>query len=302
MCKYRIKKSIVIPILIIIILAAAAVAGVMIHSGSIGKPEKPLALQGPYSSQECDMLAPERVTDKNCNNIERKTIDFAESEKVSPRGYGFKKKVVFSQKTIFHMELMEAENMRNKNFVYGIYKDELLTAPVAENHMKLAFDLDEIHEKDIQIDYTYGICEVLQPGTYYIGMYAQKLDSEQMKETFVTDYAYLREEYSFDKNRKAAYFTYYEKGNAYFRLAASKTGKIKVSAEGSSIQLCDENKTGISDTVSSRTTDNGMILTGEFLVESNKEYFIKVTQNNPPASAGAGSALYPSTISYYYVE
>lgn len=302
MCKYRIKKSIVIPILVIIILAAAAVAGVMIHSGSVGKPEKPLDLQGPYFSQECDVLAPERVTDKNYDKIDKKTIDFAESKKISPRGYGFKKKVVFSHKIIFHMELMEAENMRNKNFVYGIYKDELLTEPVAENHMKLAFDLDKTHDKDIQIDYTYGICEVLQPGTYYIGMYAQKPDSEQMIETFVTDYAYLGEEYSFNNNRQAAYFNYYEKGDTYFRLTASKTGTIKVSAEGSSMQLCDENKTGISDTVSSKATDNGMILESKFLVESNREYLIKVSQNNPPDSTGGSSALYPSTISYYYVD
>ena len=118
MCKYRIKKSIVIPILIIIILAAAAVAGVMIHSGSIGKPEKPLALQGPYSSQECDMLAPERVTDKNCNNIERKTIDFADAKKVTHRGYGFKKKVAFTEDTVFHMELIESMSMYKKGFVY----------------------------------------------------------------------------------------------------------------------------------------------------------------------------------------
>lgn len=38
------------------------------------------------------------------------------------------------------MEFMKVENVRNKNFIYGMYKVGLLIESVAENHPKLVFE------------------------------------------------------------------------------------------------------------------------------------------------------------------
>lgn len=39
--------------------------------------------------------------------------------------------------------------MYKKGFVYGIYEDNLLKKPIAENHLKIAFDCDLADEMGI---------------------------------------------------------------------------------------------------------------------------------------------------------
>ena len=47
----------------------------------------------PYYSKDCDLLTPEYAAQASDYIESEKTIDFADSKRVSPRGYGFKKKV-----------------------------------------------------------------------------------------------------------------------------------------------------------------------------------------------------------------
>ena len=68
----------------------------------------------PYYSKDCVLLTPEYAAQASDYIESEKTIDFADSKRVSPRGYGFKKKVTFTEDTAFHMELVESMSMYKK--------------------------------------------------------------------------------------------------------------------------------------------------------------------------------------------
>ena len=147
----------------------------------------------PYYSKDCDLLTPEYGIQSSDYIESEKTIDFADSKRVSPRGYGFKKKVIFTENTKFHMELVESMSMYKKGFVYGIYKDSLLEEPVSENRLDTAFEAAEEEEKGIIIPYEYGVDAVLEPGTYYIGIFAEQVDRTGMEELFTVNYSYIKD-------------------------------------------------------------------------------------------------------------
>ena len=146
----------------------------------------------PYYSKDCDLLTPEYGTQVSDYMESEKTIDFADSKRVSPRGYGFKKRITFTETAAFHMELVESMSMYKKVFVYGIYKDSLLEEPVSENLLDTAFEAAEEEEKGKIIPYEYGVDAVLEPGTYYIGMFAKQVDRIGMEESFSVNYSYIK--------------------------------------------------------------------------------------------------------------
>lgn len=148
----------------------------------------------PYCSKDCDLLTPEYAAQASDYIESEKTIDFADSKRVSPRGYGFKKKVTFTEDTAFHMELVESMSMYKKGFVYGIYKDSLLEEPVRENQIDTLFEAAEEEEKGVIIPYEYGVDAVLDPGTYYIGMFAKQVDRTGMEELLTVNYSYIKQE------------------------------------------------------------------------------------------------------------
>ena len=178
----RISIGAVIPIVI-----GIAFIAVIFYVVKITIPEH-------YYSDDCDLLTPEYGTQDFDNIRFEKTIDFAGSKRVSSRGCGFKKKVTFTEDTVFHMELVESMSMYKKGFVYGIYKDSLLEEPVSENRIDTLFEAAEEEEKGVIIPYEYGVDAVLDPGTYYIGMFAKHVDRTGMEELFTVNYSYIKQE------------------------------------------------------------------------------------------------------------
>ena len=85
-------------------------------------------------------------------------------------------------------------SMYKKGFVYGIYKDSLLEEPVSENQIDTLFEAAEEEEKGVIIPYEYGVDAVLDPGTYYIGMFAKHVDRTGMEESFTVNYSYIKQE------------------------------------------------------------------------------------------------------------
>ena len=78
------------------------------------------------------------------------TVSFALKRHISPKGWGFKKQVVFAEKAAFYMDSRSYDDSRlhNKGIRYGIYKDALLAEPVAEIDFERARD-EENGEYDI---------------------------------------------------------------------------------------------------------------------------------------------------------
>lgn len=233
-------------------------------------------LEGPYSSEECDRLTPEYASFKYYNKIRKyPSLDFSQKKLISPRGYGFKKKVVFDKKTVFQMEFLIEADMYNKGFVYGIYRDELLQNPVRENYTQEEFDEEIADEKGKPYEpYEYGIRIIVEPGTYYIAGFATDKEYSS-KVRFYVRYGYICDEYDIEYNKTYRYFTHYIGGDTYFKFTGDKDGKIKVTASGSYIVLCDADKNEISERVYAVDAGETTKILTEFEVNNGKTYYIK---------------------------
>lgn len=249
-------------------------------------------LEGPYSSEECDRLTPEYASFKYYNKIRKyPSLDFSQKKLISPRGYGFKKKVVFDKKTVFQMEFLIEADMYNKGFVYGIYRDELLQNPVRENYTQEEFDEEIADEKGKPYEpYEYGIEVIVEPGTYYIAGFATDKEYSS-KVHFHTSYGYICDEYDIEFNRTYRYFKHYTGGDTYFKFAANKNSKIKVTASGDYIVLCDADKNEISERVYAVDAGETTKILTEFEVNNGKTYYIKAY--NEKCSCLPYEILYP---------
>ena len=241
------------------------------------QPIKEEFLEGPYSLEECDKLTP-RYASLKCfeESWDYPSLDFTQKKLISPRGYGFKKKVVFDKKTVFQMEFLIESDMYNRGFVYGIYKDELLENPVKENYTQKEFDAAIADEKGKKYEpYEYGLRVIVNPGTYYIAGFAMDKEYNSNKVHFYTNYGYICDEYDIAYNKTYRYFKHYEGGDTYFKFVGNKDGKINVTASGDYIVLCDADKNEISERVYTKYIGETIKIITEFEVNNGKTYYIK---------------------------
>ena len=167
------KKAVIIGIAAVFAVAAASVLC------NIG-----------YSSYECDRLTPAEVSEISDDYNERDavTVSFALKRHISPKGWGFKKQLVFEEKTAFYMDSRSYDDSRlyNKGIKYGIYKDELLTEPVAE------IDFDRARDEENGEYFMANINTVLEPGAYYIGITSKLMNISPF--SFIAQYSYIYDE------------------------------------------------------------------------------------------------------------
>lgn len=143
-----------------------------------------------YSSYECDRLTPSEVSEisEDYNEEDAVTVSFALKRHISPKGWGFKKQVVFEEKTAFYMDSRSYDDSRlyNKGIKYGIYKDSLLAEPVAE------IDFDRARDEENGEYFIANINTVLEPGAYYIGITSKMRNISPF--SFIAQYSYIYDE------------------------------------------------------------------------------------------------------------
>lgn len=143
-----------------------------------------------YSSYECDRLTPAEVSEISDDYDEKDavTVSFALKRHISPKGWGFKKQVVFEEKAAFYMDSRSYDDSRlyNKGIKYGIYKDALLTEPVEE------IDFDRARDEENGEYFMASINTVLEPDAYYIGITAKMTNISPF--SFIAQYSYVYDE------------------------------------------------------------------------------------------------------------
>lgn len=143
-----------------------------------------------YSSYECDRLTPSEVSEisDDYNEEDAVTVSFALKRHISPKGWGFKKQVVFAEKAAFYMDSRSYDDSRlhNKGIRYGIYKDALLAEPVAE------IDFERARDEENGEYFMANINTVLEPGAYYIGITSKMTNISPF--SFIARYSYIYDE------------------------------------------------------------------------------------------------------------
>lgn len=109
--------------------------------------------------------------DSNCRSIslrDKAIIGFGK--------YGFREKIKIDSPTLISQYIVEDYSLNNVR--YGIYKDKQLTMPVKEIDMdyvlKSLADMEEGIENASLSDFTSEQYTLLEPGTYYLGLYTSK--------------------------------------------------------------------------------------------------------------------------------
>ena len=165
---------------VIIGIAAALAAAAVLVLCNIG-----------YSSYECDRLTPPPEVSEISDDYSEEdavTVSFALKRHISPKGWGFKKQVVFAEKAAFYMDSRSYDDSRlhNKGIRYGIYKDALLAEPVAE------IDFERARDEENGEYFMANINTVLEPGAYYIGITSKLMNISPF--SFIAQYSYIYDE------------------------------------------------------------------------------------------------------------
>lgn len=250
-----------------------------------------------YLPHECDALMPVEASEiektTEYGNDDYKWVTFLTKKHISSEKWGFKKQVTFTDKAVFNM-IADCDNVRyyDKGIKYGIYEDELLTKPIKET------DLDRV----LYSEETGEICSsainvVLKPGKYYIGITAKRWFAGPF--LFITDYAYIYDEYELIEDRECKYYNNYEKGEVYFKITASKEGTIKADTKYESIQLCDENRNPISEFTECKKYGE---ITAKYKVMKNHTYYIRQSVKKPRVPDGCYDTAAGNSIRYNYVN
>ena len=250
-----------------------------------------------YLPHECDTLMPveaSRIDNKTeYKNVVYKWVTFLTKKHISSEKWGFKRQVTFTNKAVFNM-ISDFDNERyyNKGIKYGIYEDELLTKPIKEADLDRVLYSEETGEKC-----SSAINIVLEPGKYYVGMTANWWFVGTF--LFITDYAYIYDEYELIENKECRYYNNYEKGDVYFKITDLKEGIIKVNTKYNSIQLCDENKRPISEFTDCRRYGE---ITARYKLMKNHIYYIRQSVNNIKVMKGYYDTIAGNSIKYNYVN
>jgi len=87
--------------------------------------------------------------------------------------YGFRQKIIVERPTIVSQYIAEDDGLRDVR--YGIYEDKALTVPVKELDMDYIMDayfkIEEGAAEEDFPDFSLGHYTLLNPGTYYAGLY-----------------------------------------------------------------------------------------------------------------------------------
>lgn len=188
-----------------------------------------------------------------------------------------------------------------KEHYFGIYKDKYLSTPIEEVSFQYLYRDGEFEEggEPTSYDETRDQIIILEPGTYYIGMYCRSPFSDK-KVVIDNWYGYLCEETDLPEGQWVEYFVAEKDQENYFHFNAQKTGRIQIETNYNSgvVQLCDSKRNPISDGV---IFDGASAEPITFDVKENREYYLKTFGGHRLRTLdGSSDSMVPQTIRWEY--
>lgn len=254
---------------------------------------------------ECDALMPMEVTMERFNTFSygSECLDFSKKGKITSNKYGFVKTFVVDEEMLFVQSIDESHEM--KHLVYGVYEDQQLEVPVVEVKLKNLFRTNMADDYGIVINSEDSVSELLEPGTYYLGIYTTKNSDDFMVE-YYSLFGYRHMEYQLKEGEVLSYTTVVPHQINLFEIKPAKSGMISVDVQNhcSEIQLLDEDKNVINETYGTICEENGEYIKqpclGEFYVEKGKNYSLKVVSSQNPDIDDLSSSWQPMSIMWTY--
>lgn len=280
--KYRVARY----ILLLLLVITAVYGLIVVRIGFADKDTESLNLK------LCSSL------ENPFSNEEHAILDFSDKQVISPWKFGFYHEIVVEEKIVV---VQDVDCSPKRGYYFGIYKDKRLSVPVEEVSLQYLYR-DGIFEEGgdpLPYDETRDQVVVLEPGSYYIGVYCRNPFSDE-KVKIDNWYGCLHEEAEILENQWIEYFVAEENQENYFHFTARKTGRIQIEASYNSgaVQLCDEKRRPVSDAVIFDGASREPI---KFTVTRNKKYYLKVFGGQRLRTPdGSFHSMVPQTIKYEF--
>lgn len=239
-------------------------------------------------TKDCELLEPFDA-DKS-GPYDEVTLDFRQKTVISEGKFGYRKKLVLKERAFFRQYSYSDWN----DMWYGVYRDPELTEPIEEvdtTYNNRAFgEMEEGADIKDYPNYKDGMIILLEPGTYYIGIFTSDPRSTYSV-TYTSELLPINEEERLTEGSKSAYQVGPGEQIVYRSISAEKTGRIRVRTDSycDSLHLCDSAKTPITK---ERKSKKHKSLNAVFCVTKGKNYYIKITCNRKEFYASDGIASY----------
>lgn len=238
-------------------------------------------------TKDCELLEPFDA-DKSGSNDEV-TLDFRQKTVISEGKFGFRKKLELKKKAFFCQYSYSDWN----DMWYGVYRNPELTEPIEEvdtTYNNRAFgEMEEGADIKDYPNYKDGIIILLEPGTYYIGIFTSDPRSTYPV-TYTSELLPINEEERLTEGSKSTFQSGPGEEIVYRSIRAEKTGRIRVRTDSycDSLQLCDSAKAPITKERKPKKHKSANIV---FSLIKGKNYYIRITCNRKEfyASDGIGS-------------
>lgn len=209
---------------------------------------------------ECELIAPHERPVQGYREFPEKSydevfdisspIDFSEKKHISKGKFGFRKKLVIEKQSIVTQYI--PEDIEFKNIHYGIYKDNKLIEPIKEVKMKDVLDVILDIENGASLEYPEPLAVVLEPGTYYMGVYTTNSEDvfDISSPKFESWKAVIDTELNLEENKWGYFFSADNKQKTFFKIQIPKAGIIKIKGDvNAEISLCNDRKDVIEKTM-----------------------------------------------------
>lgn len=238
-------------------------------------------------TKDCELLEPFDA-DKS-GSYDEVTLDFRQKTVISEGKFGFRRKLELKDKSLFRQYSYSDWN----DMWYGVYRDSELTEPIEEvdtTYNNRAFgEMEEGADLKDYPNYKDGLIILLEPGTYYIGIFTSDPRSTYPV-TYTSELLPINKEERLTEGSKSSYQVGPGEQIVYRLISAEKTGRIKVRTDSycDSLQLCDSAKAPITK---ERKPKKNKPSNAVFCLTEGKSYYIKILCKRKEfyASDGIGS-------------
>lgn len=289
--KCQLKKCILIFTIIASILSLSACAS---H-----QPEEKGSTE--YDAETRKIISKISTDTKDCERLEpfdagksgsydEVTLDFRQKTVISEGKFGFRRKLELKDKSLFRQYSYSDWN----DMWYGVYRDSELTEPIEEvdtTYNNRAFgEMEEGADIKDYPNYKDGLIILLEPGTYYIGIFTSDPRSTYPV-TYTSELLPINKEERLMEGSKSSYQVIPGEQAVYRRIDADRTGKIsvRIDTSGDTLQLCNSSKKPISG-VKKPEKNNGY--NAVFSVKAGRTYYIKITNIRKEFYANDGIGSY----------
>ena len=247
-------------------IAAFVVLALLIVAGFFG-----FGFHISKETPECKLMEPLPVGKTSPS----KEISFSDKTRISPRKFGFQKKIVVKEPSIV---LLEVGGYTESGY-YGIYRDAFIQKPVEEVPFTWEYRNGGFEEGAVEYipneESKDGIV-ILEPGTYYAAVYTKNPFDDSVV-SYLSYIAPFNEEGELKEDESKNFYAVKEGQKNTFEIISRKKGEIRIATNifnQGTVSVFDKNKVLLNKKKATKNSDKPITLI--FNADKEQTYYVEI--------------------------